>query len=66
MTEIDNAYKEGHGNIWNVLKHITPAVHVRNMPCPDEFFALFNNLSLPRDAIYFKYEDEKSAIAFLN
>ena len=53
MTKIENAYKEGHGNIWNVLKHISPAVHGRNMPYPDEFFALFKNISLPRDATYF-------------
>ena len=66
MTKIKNAYKEGHGNIWNVLKHILPAVHGRTMPCPDELFALFKNHSLPRDATYFEYEYKKSAIAFLN
>ena len=47
-------------------KTISPAVHGRNMPCPDEFFALFKNLSLPGDATYFEYEYEESAIAFLN
>ena len=36
------------------------------MPCPDEFFFKFRNLSLPRNASYFDYEYEKCAIAFLN
>ena len=66
MTKIENANKEGHGNIWNVLKHNSPAVHGRNMPCPDEFFALLKNHSPPRDATYFEYEYQKSAFAFLN
>ena len=36
------------------------------MPCPDEFFFMFRNISLPRKASYFDYEYEKCAIAFLN
>ena len=66
LARIENAFREGKCELWNVLKNVSPSAHAQNMPCPDEFFFIFRNLSLPRNASYFDYEYEKCAIAFLN
>lgn len=66
ISRIENAFQEAHCKLWDVLKSVSSSAHAQNMPCPGDFFVLFRNLSLPRDACYFDYKYEKCAIAFLN
>jgi len=66
LEKIASTYTNNRCNLWNTIKDISPVSHGQNIPSPDEFYNMFRNLALPRDACYFDYGYENYAIAFLD
>ena len=52
--------------MWSILSASNHSNVKDNLPSPTEFFDLFYELSLPREADYFDYDYEKSAVYYLN
>ena len=64
--KIERAFQQKSGDVWSILSASNHRNVNDNLPSPTEFFDLFYELSLPREADYFDYDYEKPAVYFLN
>ena len=63
---IERAFPQKSGGMWSILSASNHCNVNGNLTPPQEFFDLFYELSLPREADYFDCDYEKSEVYFLN